>query len=148
MAFTRLLTPPRVNQTSTLQSSVSLILYCGSAYNYAENLYGKIAGNQCCLLPSFTTVRTILVLGYRVLANTGRYCGGSGIGRYFLDCETRYRLAISAHAARRCLLSKPQSNSSRRRAAATIQLDLDLLCLLYTSPSPRDRQKSRMPSSA
>ena len=24
----------------------------------------------------------------------------------------------------------------------------DLLCLLYTSPSPRDRQKSRMPSSA
>ena len=25
---------------------------------------------------------------------------------------------------------------------------LDLTCLLYTSPSPRDRQKSRMPSSA
>ena len=24
----------------------------------------------------------------------------------------------------------------------------DRLCLLYTSPSPRDRQKSRMPSSA
>ena len=26
--------------------------------------------------------------------------------------------------------------------------DLDVICLLYTSPSPRDRQKSRMPSSA
>ena len=25
---------------------------------------------------------------------------------------------------------------------------LDIFCLLYTSPSPRDRQKSRMPSSA
>ena len=25
---------------------------------------------------------------------------------------------------------------------------LDRCCLLYTSPSPRDRQKSRMPSSA
>ena len=25
---------------------------------------------------------------------------------------------------------------------------LSFLCLLYTSPSPRDRQKSRMPSSA
>ena len=25
---------------------------------------------------------------------------------------------------------------------------LDIICLLYTSPSPRDRQKSRMPSSA
>ena len=29
-------------------------------------------------------------------------------------------------------------------------LDIELIegCLLYTSPSPRDRQKSRMPSSA
>ena len=26
--------------------------------------------------------------------------------------------------------------------------DADGVCLLYTSPSPRDRQKSRMPSSA
>ena len=26
--------------------------------------------------------------------------------------------------------------------------DVVLICLLYTSPSPRDRQKSRMPSSA
>ena len=25
---------------------------------------------------------------------------------------------------------------------------LEMICLLYTSPSPRDRQKSRMPSSA
>ena len=28
------------------------------------------------------------------------------------------------------------------------RVDLELACLLYTSPSPRDRQKSRMPSSA
>ena len=27
-------------------------------------------------------------------------------------------------------------------------VDGDIICLLYTSPSPRDRQKSRMPSSA
>ena len=33
--------------------------------------------------------------------------------------------------------------AGRVSAAALI-----LLCLLYTSPSPRDRQKSRMPSSA
>ena len=26
--------------------------------------------------------------------------------------------------------------------------DQGMICLLYTSPSPRDRQKSRMPSSA
>ena len=32
--------------------------------------------------------------------------------------------------------------------AATAFSDIDKACLLYTSPSPRDRQKSRMPSSA
>ena len=31
---------------------------------------------------------------------------------------------------------------------AVISITLFRLCLLYTSPSPRDRQKSRMPSSA
>ena len=28
------------------------------------------------------------------------------------------------------------------------QIGRDILCLLYTSPSPRDRTRSRMPSSA
>ena len=28
------------------------------------------------------------------------------------------------------------------------KVEQDVSCLLYTSPSPRDRQKSRMPSSA
>ena len=30
----------------------------------------------------------------------------------------------------------------------TVTLEENITCLLYTSPSPRDRQKSRMPSSA
>ena len=30
----------------------------------------------------------------------------------------------------------------------TFSHDRHLVCLLYTSPSPRDRQKARMPSSA
>ena len=34
-----------------------------------------------------------------------------------------------------------------RREATTARQELET-CLLYTSPSPRDRQKSRMPSSA
>ena len=33
-------------------------------------------------------------------------------------------------------------------AIGVLREDLDKVCLLYTSPSPRDRQKSRMPSSA
>ena len=37
---------------------------------------------------------------------------------------------------------------SRRRAERLSKLGIQYICLLYTSPSPRDRQKSRMPSSA
>ena len=33
-------------------------------------------------------------------------------------------------------------------SAISERLDLHLDCLLYTSPSPRDRTRSRMPSSA
>ena len=29
-----------------------------------------------------------------------------------------------------------------------VEMRKEMICLLYTSPSPRDRQKSRMPSSA
>ena len=37
-----------------------------------------------------------------------------------------------------------------RTPLTTIRMDVDLIydCLLYTSPSPRDRTRSRMPSSA
>ena len=46
----------------------------------------------------------------------------------------------------------PLSDPIQRDSVLTIlqQLDADVyaVCLLYTSPSPRDRQKSRMPSSA
>ena len=31
---------------------------------------------------------------------------------------------------------------------AVTEGEWNIICLLYTSPSPRDRQKSRMPSSA
>ena len=40
-------------------------------------------------------------------------------------------------------LEFPNRFFDREKAAANYQR-----CLLYTSPSPRDRQKSRMPSSA
>ena len=40
------------------------------------------------------------------------------------------------------------SGGSRESAAAVKPLVTSWGCLLYTSPSPRDRQKSRMPSSA
>ena len=33
-------------------------------------------------------------------------------------------------------------------ACLALTKERSIICLLYTSPSPRDRQKSRMPSSA
>ena len=45
---------------------------------------------------------------------------------------------------------REEKQDSQRRIAwvAMSSMVLYSLCLLYTSPSPRDRQKSRMPSSA
>ena len=39
-------------------------------------------------------------------------------------------------------------NLKRKPANVVMKYMQDFGCLLYTSPSPRDRQKSRMPSSA
>ena len=38
--------------------------------------------------------------------------------------------------------------SEKRLDYVPFPIELGIFCLLYTSPSPRDRQKSRMPSSA
>ena len=53
-----------------------------------------------------------------------------------------------------CLLTELEQKDKRIQELeeelekANRQLDLDYICLLYTSPSPRDRSVSRMPSSA
>src|SRR5678810_1459142 len=44
-------------------------------------------------------------------------------------------------------LSEEQGKAAARQCGLAILSSLKA-CLLYTSPSPRDRQKSRMPSSA
>ena len=43
---------------------------------------------------------------------------------------------------------KLDSDQRKLITLATKKQRLNVRCLLYTSPSPRDRQKSRMPSSA
>ena len=44
--------------------------------------------------------------------------------------------------------AKEEANANLSAAKEQIKIERDKACLLYTSPSPRDRQKSRMPSSA
>ena len=41
-----------------------------------------------------------------------------------------------------------EKECARQRRNLELIASENIVCLLYTSPSPRDRQKSRMPSSA
>ena len=45
-------------------------------------------------------------------------------------------------------INRPEVRNAFRPETLTELIDAFNACLLYTSPSPRDRQKSRMPSSA
>ena len=61
---------------------------------------------------------------------------------------------LNEHEKQREALQQKIIKSTSKEAVELKQLELRLqlankrTCLLYTSPSPRDRQKSRMPSSA
>ena len=69
--------------------------------------------------------------------------------RHASSCHTRLHGQSSAHA-----LTRPPPRSMPRKLAGNCASFANAVqypiyaCLLYTSPSPRDRQKSRMPSSA
>ena len=47
-----------------------------------------------------------------------------------------------------CGIISTEPGSSDGQRMVEIAADLRQLCLLYTSPSPRDKRQSRMPSSA
>ena len=45
-------------------------------------------------------------------------------------------------------LKAMQTTLDKLKQAAPVKKAQDAICLLYTSPSPRDKRQSRMPSSA
>ena len=48
----------------------------------------------------------------------------------------------------RTILNATDSSDEKIQSILNNKFEIPITCLLYTSPSPRDRQKSRMPSSA
>ena len=66
--------------------------------------------------------------------------GSVDVGTYkTTDTNTTYSISAADHTANKKLLRLNDGSSNN---------DIILACLLYTSPSPRDRTRSRMPSSA
>ena len=55
---------------------------------------------------------------------------------------------VDANGTLRLVISNKDRMHPGVIGGKTIQRERPYACLLYTSPSPRDRQKSRMPSSA
>ena len=81
-------------------------------------------------ISSKTSPDFILKLGWAA----GEVFKGQGISSFIIGKDTR----ISGYMLEAALQAGIISSG----------LNVRLVCLLYTSPSPRDRQKSRMPSSA
>ena len=61
------------------------------------------------------------------------------------DIGAEHRMPMSEELKDKLSQDEPQYWP---KPGATKERERRELCLLYTSPSPRDRQKSRMPSSA
>ena len=74
--------------------------------------------------------------GYRLATSVGGTATGEGGSRLLLD---------DPHSAQ-----EAQSDAFREAAVEWFDMvwSTSITCLLYTSPSPRDRTRSRMPSSA
>ena len=65
---------------------------------------------------------------------------GEGLTKVIYDPETKKVLGAG--------MVGPNAGELVAEAVLALEMGADIDCLLYTSPSPRDRQKSRMPSSA
>ena len=129
-------------------------------FEFADNLAHAIAniGQILCeIIPAIytgVTIRRVLMpdeteafvmLNYTIEdEETGKKVrfGSLNMARYYT-----HSVASPHTATQRTLLLDVLTELGKTNPEGMMPM-LDLICLLYTSPSPRDRQKSRMPSSA
>ena len=82
-------------------------------------------------------------------------CGSGKKYKKCCDGDLEY-LGTENYEGKQIVYNKTQIESGRKKAKELLEQLLDketkkplnISCLLYTSPSPRDRTRSRMPSSA
>ena len=71
--------------------------------------------------------------------------GRIGMKNYSEDASRQYHIQVAKGEVGRYVIMPGDPGRCEKIAA---YLDDPVFCLLYTSPSPRDRTRSRMPSSA
>ena len=93
---------------------------------------------------SMTTVEADTLIVATVLPNPGWWNGNSPE-----DTMDGFEYCLAANIAHRAGVKHMKlMNLAWDQFIGGAATGYDIACLLYTSPSPRDRQKSRMPSSA
>ena len=90
------------------------------------------------------------------LAELAQRLGTPGAGKLYTAARRR-GIRVTKEQVKRFVATKgqkqlfrpyPASKGQTGSEAPSMRFQMDLVCLLYTSPSPRDRTRSRMPSSA
>ena len=85
----------------------------------------------------------------KVAIITDMHLGVRGDSKVFLDHQEKFfNEVFFPHLDEHNIKTVLDLGDTFDRRKYINYVTLDRACLLYTSPSPRDRQKSRMPSSA
>ena len=117
----------------------------GIADNVAAKRVNILAVGTAKRLPQFPDKPTMSEIGFPGFEETAPWVG------MLAPAKTAPAIVDKLYSAMNKALAKPEVRTQLAKLGAVVVADTPAefqACLLYTSPSPRDRQKSRMPSSA
>ena len=108
-----------------------------------DSAYILRVGGQMLLIALLGAVATITVglLGSQIAAGLAR-----NLRRVLFEKVMRFSGAEFEHFSTASLITRATNDITQVQNVMGIMVRM--VCLLYTSPSPRDRTRSRMPSSA
>ena len=122
------------------------------SYRYMINALwvSALVGGVCAFLSAY-----LMLKGWSLIGDALSHSIVPGVaGAYILGLPFALGAFVAGGLAAGSILFLQQRSKLKEDAiigiifTAFFGLGLFMICLLYTSPSPRDRQKSRMPSSA
>ena len=129
-----------------IQLSASRALKSGTTLKKVVQLLESLKDKLHIPIILFTYFNPILNFGLENFCELASKVGVSGLIIPDLPLEEAYKYSeiISSYSIDLILLVAPTTPSERMKIISNNTKG----CLLYTSPSPRDRTRSRMPSSA